>query len=696
MTTQSEEAAALTAITKQLKKSQEEVQALQLEHRTLWTNLSDGQTALAAANQAKTAAEDALLAATQTNNTLLAKVAELEAQLAAQDNVSPEVEAATAALKIQAQANDDLIVDAPPPPPPTPTVDDAAILAELTDFTLAGVSKRLGPDYASFHPVRGDFPTLYQPPSKPATQGIGGRPWQLAGPETEGGGDFASTDAQVLVTGDALPQANGVPVGVDNVRIYEMSNGAMREAPFPPWNARFEPDSAADGWTASYGMGDKLGFPVAVARGHGRDANCGLIAFSSGYIATAGTVTAFSPWSGALLPANKKPLCIAVTSSNEFGLVGVHDVDTGLGEVAVISLWGGYAEGNTDGTIPLIYAGWKRPYPGAPNIGQFTGMKILGYVALPFKFPTGISVVTERPQGRVEQDDGNAGNLGAFDLNLQADRDLFATGRNAAIFATWGEAVVIAKYEDLAAHLDLTALFVKMRKAYTTTQEEFDKTKPLNANPWWAAFSQEDQGWPQGFVTDPTIKPVVTAKINVTRPTAVLLSEHGDAAVAIAREDGTVTLYDKGLLSVQATVNVGRNPTCLTYDKYTFDAQGHVLGNIGIRYGGFLAVSRGENELVWVSGWDAAARITQRASDARILDMVSAEVADTHGIQTGLVTVCDFAGKQVVNLRYTELVLATSTGEHIGMGPAGADLLEFGGALAIKGSPFGISGSNVN
>lgn len=696
MTTQSEEAAALTAITKQLKKSQEEVQAMQLEHATLWTNLTAAQDMISAANKAKADAETALLAATQTNNTLLTKVAELEAQLAAQDIVSPEVEAATAALKIQAQANDDLIADTPVQPPAPPLIDTAAILAELTDMTLAGVNKRLGPDYASFHPVRGDFPTLYQPPSKPATQGIGGRPWQLAGPETAAGGDFASTDAQVLVAGDTLPQANGVPVGVDRVRIYEMSNGAMREAPFPPWNSRFEPDADADGWTASYGMGDKLGFPVAVARGHGRDANCGLVLFSSGYIATAGTATAFSPWAGALLPANKKPLCIAVTSSNEFALVGVHDTDTGQGEIAVISLWGGYPEGNTDGNIPLIYAGWKRPYPGAPNIGQFTGTKILGYVTLPFKFPTAISAVTERPQGRVQQADGNAGSLGAFDLNLQSDRDIFSTGNNKDIFATWGEAVVIAKYEDLAAHLDLTALFAKMRKAYTTTQEEFDKTKPLNANPWWAAFSQEDQGWPQGFTSDPSIKPVVTATINVTRPTAVLLSEHGDAAVAIAREDGTVTLYDRGLLSVQATVNVGRNPTCLTYDKYTFDAQGHVLGNIGIRYGGFVAVSRGENELVWVSGWDAAASVTKRASDARILDMVSAEVADTHGIQTGLVTVCDFAGKQVVNLRYTELVLATSTGEHIGMGSDGAAILEFGGALPIAGSPFGISGSNVN
>lgn len=52
--------------------------------------------------------------------TLLTKVADLQAALENQDNVSPDLEAAAAALQAQVQVVDDLVPDAPAEPPVEP------------------------------------------------------------------------------------------------------------------------------------------------------------------------------------------------------------------------------------------------------------------------------------------------------------------------------------------------------------------------------------------------------------------------------------------------------------------------------------------------------------------------------------------------------------------------------------------------
>ena len=55
--------------------------------------------------------------------------------------------------------------------------------------------------------------------------------------------------------------------------------------------------------------------------------------------------------------------------------------------------------------------------------------------------------------------DGNAGLLREYDLAKQADRDVFLKGSNAQYGSTAGFAVVIGKYENKAAFLDLQPLF---------------------------------------------------------------------------------------------------------------------------------------------------------------------------------------------------------------------------------------------
>ena len=72
------------------------------------------------------------------------------------------------------------------------------------------------------------------------------------------------------------------------------------------------------------------------------------------------------------------------------------------------------------------------------------------------------------------------------------------------------------------------------------------------------------------------------------------------------------------------------------------------------------------------------------------------EVSDTHGIETSLLTAADFAGRKIVNYRYSRVTFATQGGAKFDMGPDGKDEFECGGVMELPGSPFSISATNVN
>ncbi len=131
-----------------------------------------------------------------------------------------------------------------------------------------------------------------------------------------------------------------------------------------------------------------------------------------------------------------------------------------------------------------------------------------------------------------------------------------------------------------------------------------------------------------------------------------------------------------------AEVRVGRNPTCLAYQKGSANT--------------IIAVSRGDREIAWIDCGGREPRVVRRLRDARLLDPVFAEMSDTHGIETSLLTVADFKGRQIVNYRFGRLVFATQGGAKFGMGPDGKDEFECGGVLEFPGSPFSISATNVN
>lgn len=572
----------------------------------------------------------------------------------------------------------------------SPKLDPAAILRELRDYSVAGMSRRLGPDYDFYHPGGGGekFPEIYLLPSKPVPadvkDGAGNtRRWQIGGPYTKEAGDFSSTQGQILyvpdhkLTVDPKTKMPNDGIGIDRVTIIEWSNNCFTEKPEPPWWGGFRPDPTSQSWIERFGT--KLGSPIAVARSLGTWSNSGLIVFSSGVVTPAGTVTARGTDPSFTFPANKLPTSITLTSKNEFALVTLVDTDKMQGQIAVFALAGGGKR------APFAHE-WNDEYPGMPNVAVFSQMKMLGYIDLPgLNFPTGLCATSIGFSGRLNGRSGNAGMLSEFNLSNPADRKIFNTGGdNEGYTATTGFAVVISKYENKAAFIDLQALFEHVRSAYFTTEENFQKTRNMGDAP---------NQWPYTFEFDPTWKPTVVKVLDVPQPTAAITHSYPGSKAFIASQDGTITAFDVGGLSTTGPADpaaikpgvsfkVGRNPVCMTLPKYTNDT--------------FLVVSRGDREVVWIEWSEPVPKITRRLRDARLLDPVCVEVADTHGIEGPICTVVDFKGRQIANYRYGLLTFATQGGAKFGVGPSGKDEFECGGTLDFPGHPFAVSATNVN
>jgi hypothetical protein len=302
------------------------------------------------------------------------------------------------------------------------------------------------------------------------------------------------------------------------------------------------------------------------------------------------------------------------------------------------------------------------------------------------EFPTGIAASGNDASRWVFGLDGHVAMLNAWDPTQQATRDSFRTGHNAGYVSTAGYAVAISKHENKAVFIDLQPLFQRVHELYLTTEANFQKTRDLGPGP---------TQWPYTFEADPAWKPTVTKVISIPQPTAVVtgLARGNKARAYIASMDGTVGSYALGGLASAAPAlpaqiqrvaetRVGRNPTCLTAQKYVTDT--------------IIAVSRGDREIAWIKDDNSGARVIRRMRDSRLIDPVHAEMADTHGIEASIITVADFHGRKILNYRFGRVVFELQGGAIFGMGPLGTDEFECGGVLDFPGSPFCVSATNVN
>ncbi|MBA3686179.1 MAG: hypothetical protein H0W72_13205 [Planctomycetes bacterium] len=563
----------------------------------------------------------------------------------------------------------------------------SAYLRSAYDYSASAIGKRLGPTAKQLGGTSGSPKAkIWEPPIqifKAGHQGAGQR-WNIGGPPTNDGGDYSSTHGQILYAPDA-----GNDPGVDRVSILEQSHNTFTYEPTPTWwgGSHPEPMLATKSWKDACPKG--LGSPVAIARGSGVWCNSGIIAFTSGLLGTAGTCTSGNPGTFLKLPPGKVPSAIALTPHNEFALVTVWDVTSLKGELAVIAL---------DCSAPTLGAhSWAKPNPCLPNVGSFTSMKLMGFIELPFATPTGIAATGNRSGSPLWLK--LAGKNAApkeIDFAKQEIRDSFAsrTGENAKFLSNSGYAVVISRFENKAAFIDLQPLFQHVGMMYCTTDKRYKETRGYGPDP---------KQWPCDFSVDDQPKPVVVKCLRVKAPTAVNVTIGGDheARAHIATESGILQIWQVGGLATDApatsagiakigTVTIGRNPTCLAYVKDLGWGQPASLNKQ------LIAVCRGDREVVWIEFTGQDGKVIRRLQDVRLTDPVHAEIADAHGTESGILTVTDFAGRQIVNYRFGPVVFHTNGKKRFDMGPDGKAEFECGGSMSFPGCPYMVSGTNVN
>ncbi|MDB5730866.1 MAG: hypothetical protein JWQ03_761, partial [Variovorax sp.] len=467
------------------------------------------------------------------------------------------------------------------------------------------------------------------------------------------------------------------------------------------------------------GAGD-VSNPVALARAEGRPgwAISTVVAYQNGLIGVSGQNTGNNK-ATVQLAAGKVPTAIALTNSDEFALVTVWDTVNLRGEIAVIALAGMCDKCTPDNPGGWYnYRGeWNGVYPGLANLGNIGFMKIVGYVPLTdMKAPTEISATTNW-----NWEDYSA-QMGYFNLNDAGTRQAFNSGAQANATAHSGVAVVVSKSEKKASFIDLKPLFAYYRSQY------FGNGTPF------ANLGQNPDQWPTAFSAAPQQTPTVIKTIALaSRPTAVRTYPYAQTKRAwIATQDGQLHLYDLGAYPTDGdaspdairevgAVTVGRNPTHIALvKKKAGQNDGPATSVYADVNKEVIVTSRGDRRIDWVrfaADYNSGS-VVRTLRDSRLLDPISATDGDNHTTESYMLTVADYAGRQVSNYRYGPVIFWWSQGS---MTDGGADLsfnwtaclppggcpvqgtsfngvnydMEFGGSFALPGKAFHTVNANV-
>ncbi|MEU5154909.1 hypothetical protein [Glycomyces sp. NPDC021274] len=138
---------------------------------------------------------------------------------------------------------------------------------------------------------------------------------------------------------------------------------------------------------------------------------------------------------------------------------------------------------------------------------------------------------------------------------------------------------------------------------------------------------------------------------------------------AVATSDGTVRELDGSLKETTAT-EVGANPTCLV---------------VGAQSGAFIATSRGEATVSWVSGGE----VVKELADSRMADPLCASetpALDVNGYDgtAAVVLVSDYTGQKLHSYLDGQATIP-------GGGTVGGDGFSYAGAYEVAGNPWGAS-----
>jgi hypothetical protein len=541
-------------------------------------------------------------------------------------------------------------------------------LHDLTDVSVAGWHHRLGLDYAAASPSSADrkkAPLLYLPPPRfcPPARNAKGMTYEVGGPPAKEAGDYSSTQAQVLYATDSGA------AGLDRVLLLDMENKCFSEKPEPPWWGGFRPEPAVQEWREKRGA--LPGGPVGIARGLGAWSNHAIIVFRNGLVGTAGTATSQGTHPVFQFPADKIPTSVAVTPRNEMALITVIDAKQHKGQLAVLAL---------ESCAPNFAHDWHQRYPLLPSVASYSDLKLLGYVDLPIRLPSAVSGGGNAGGGWLHASNGQNALPRDIDLSDPGIRASFVKGNNEGWMSTSGFAVVLSKVEQKAVFIDLKPLFSGVRDAYCGSSESWAKTRDLGPKP---------KQWPWTFDAEPSLRPSVLGEVEVPKPVSVFARTTGGehARAFVGCQDGTLISFKLEAAGIREAgrMTVGRNPVWIASK-----------GSPGGADTGFIVVSRGDRVLQWVKFAKDQGTVVRELRDERMLDPVYAEIADTHGIETQLVTVADFKGRKIINYRCGPVVFATNGGAKFGCGPKGDEDFECGGVMAFPGCPIAVCGTNVN
>lgn len=550
------------------------------------------------------------------------------------------------------------------------------------------IDYRFGPDYTFYHPISENIATIWGGTS----DGFIGNSRLLKADNCDGTTDWFAMSGQLLFSPDTTAPKDYQPgaARARNGSIYLYAGATppycldMRVQWEPNCGNYYStnPDVAVtqQSWKNVSG-GSVPAPPVATVRTKGGGGVTGFLIFQNGLIGATGTgndaydgtIGGGLPYPYVKLPTGKVPTAAAVTPSNEFLLVTVWDTINRKGQVAVVAIKGNVVTSNSNRFL------W-----GFPSWPTIKGMKLLGYVDLPFAAPTAIqasaNVVANSGRGEDDNED--------MDLNSQNERNTWYnwSGSPYKKTASCGYAVVISRAEDKATFIDLQPLFQYYRKMYFTTQANYDQTKN-ESNAW--------NHWPYSFSYVQEQRPKVVSTISVKKPTAVVAGlirctfhwrdddETFQENAYISTMDGELRIYKVGNLMTTGSatpigapfkiVKIGKNPTSIDYGR-------------GADFGNDLIVSCRGDKTIYYLYYDG--RIHASFRDSRLKDpvyiAVSANGRGEYG--TCILSVMDFKGRQVVNYRYQN---GGIEGLRIPIGnPPRSSIFEYSYATPLPGQPF--------
>ena len=398
------------------------------------------------------------------------------------------------------------------------------------------------------------------------------------------------------------------------------------------------------------------------------------------------------------------PTAVSISSHNELAFVTLWDTDAHVGRLGVFAM---------QSNFPLydLQTWW---YVGLPSSGAFTAMKYLGDIELPIATPTSISVATNGIQANGPHATGGR-RLGEFGLihdgacdatvAAQFSVEVPMPGQLADIVATQGYAVIASRWEHRVVLVDLAPLLRDLRHDYFEDNAFCTRyvapahvwtgdAEGIGNNPGSHQFDGEDR-WPFPFVrtttTGPTLAPpIVAATFEIAAPIDV---EAGFERVAgssprayVLQQDGTIqSIVVERLFSVSPrssaptadphlgpSLDVCHHPTSLTLHNSNRD---------------LWVACRGDRTLQSVSFDETSARVTGEIRDARLQDPVAIDTNDRGPI----LTVADFGGRAIVNYQLADAAFSCARAP-LQM----AGVVQRGGQMSIDGTPWLLSGANVN